>query len=153
LAVCPADNLRNGNNLNNVLITSTNLVFAEFLNFWLKMGFISFSGPAGQIAIMHTVLVEQKHCISDAKFLHASNYCMLPGPVAQQHRMAAARHAGRAAAILFVLPPVFILPGLAVAWLLGALYCFKANRIWWIGISAGAVLMPIHHILFALNIR
>jgi chromate transporter len=59
--------------------------FSEALRFWLKLGFISFGGPAGQIAIMHTVLVEQKRWISDAKFLHALNYCMLrPGPEAQQ---------------------------------------------------------------------
>ena len=53
--------------------------------YWLKLGFISFGGPAGQIAIMHHDLVEQKRWISESRFLHALNYCMiLPGPEAQQ---------------------------------------------------------------------
>ncbi|MGZ5846133.1 MAG: chromate efflux transporter [Ramlibacter sp.] len=59
--------------------------FGEALRFWLKLGFISFGGPAGQIAIMHRELVEQRHWISERRFLHALNYCMLlPGPEAQQ---------------------------------------------------------------------
>src|SRR5215207_6403710 len=59
--------------------------FSEALRFWLKLGFISFGGPAGQIAIMHRELVEQKRWISERRFLHALNYCMmLPGPEAQQ---------------------------------------------------------------------
>jgi chromate transporter len=54
--------------------------FGEALKFWLKLGFISFGGPAGQIAIMHRELVEQKRWISERRFLHALNYCMvLPG--------------------------------------------------------------------------
>ena len=53
--------------------------------FWLKLGFISFGGPAGQIAIMHQELVENRRWISERRFLHALNYCMvLPGPEAQQ---------------------------------------------------------------------
>jgi hypothetical protein len=59
--------------------------FAEALRFWLKLGFISFGGPAGQIAIMHQKLVEKRRWISERRFLHALNYCMvLPGPEAQQ---------------------------------------------------------------------
>jgi chromate transporter len=59
--------------------------FAEALRFWLKLGFISFGGPAGQIAIMHRELVERMRWISERRFLHALNYCMLlPGPEAQQ---------------------------------------------------------------------
>ena len=54
--------------------------FGEALRFWLKLGFISFGGPAGQIAIMHTELVERRRWISERRFLHALNYCMvLPG--------------------------------------------------------------------------
>jgi chromate transporter len=65
--------------------TRTPLRSAEALKFWLKLGFISFGGPAGQIAIMHRELVEQKRWISERRFLHALNYCMvLPGPEAQQ---------------------------------------------------------------------
>jgi len=53
--------------------------------YWLKLGFISFGGPAGQIAIMHHDLVDKKRWISEQRFLHALNYCMLlPGPEAQQ---------------------------------------------------------------------
>src|SRR5919108_5242698 len=59
--------------------------FPEAFRFWLKLGFISFGGPTGQIAIMHAELVEKKKWISEARFLHALNYCMLlPGPEAQQ---------------------------------------------------------------------
>ena len=58
---------------------------AEALRFWLKLGFISFGGPAGQIALLHTELVERRRWISEQRFLHALNYCMLlPGPEAQQ---------------------------------------------------------------------
>ncbi|WP_199797476.1 chromate efflux transporter [Hymenobacter amundsenii] len=94
--------------------------FAEALRFWLKLGFMSFGGPAGQIAIMHTVLVEQKRWISDAKFLHALNYCMLlPGPEAQQLAtyigwLLHGTRGGLVAGILFVLPSVFILLALSL---------------------------------------
>ncbi|MCK7477983.1 MAG: chromate transporter [Candidatus Moduliflexus flocculans] len=55
------------------------------MRFWLKLGFVSFGGPAGQIAIMHTELVERRRWISERRFLHALNFCMvLPGPEAQQ---------------------------------------------------------------------
>ena len=58
-----------------------NISFAEAFWFWLKLGFISFGGPAGQIAIMHQELVEKRRWISEKRFLHALNYCMvLPGP-------------------------------------------------------------------------
>ncbi len=83
--------------------------------FWLKLGFISFGGPAGQIAIMHTELVERRRWISEKRFLHALNFCMvLPGPEAQQlatyigwlmHRS----WGGLVAGGLFVLPSLFIL--------------------------------------------
>ena len=59
--------------------------FARRCAYWLKLGFISFGGPAGQIAIMHQELVEHRRWISEKRFLHALNYCMvLPGPEAQQ---------------------------------------------------------------------
>jgi len=91
----------------------------EAFIYWLKLGFISFGGPAGQIAIMHHDLVEKKRWISEKRFLHALNYCMvLPGPEAQQlatyigwlmHRT----WGGIIAGGLFVLPSFFILVGLA----------------------------------------
>jgi chromate transporter len=93
--------------------------FKEALKFWTKLGFISFGGPAGQIAIMHEFLVDKKKWISDSKFLHALNYCMvLPGPEAQQLAtyigwMFHGKRGGLAAGILFVLPSMFILLGLS----------------------------------------
>jgi chromate transporter len=106
--------------MNPVLPPVSKPTFAEALRFWLKLGFISFGGPAGQIAIMHTVLVEQKRWISDAKFLHALNYCMLlPGPEAQQLAtyigwLLHGTRGGIVAGVLFVLPSVFILLALSV---------------------------------------
>lgn len=89
--------------------------FKEAFLFWLKLGWISFGGPAGQIAIMHQELVDRKKWISNERFLHALNYCMLlPGPEAQQlatyigwllHKT----RGGIAAGVLFVLPSVFVL--------------------------------------------
>ncbi|HWS27301.1 MAG TPA: chromate efflux transporter [Xanthomonadales bacterium] len=89
--------------------------------FWLKLGFISFGGPAGQISIMHQELVENRRWISERRFLHALNYCMvLPGPEAQQlatyigwlmHR----NWGGIVAGALFVLPSLLIL--IALSWL------------------------------------
>ncbi len=95
--------------------------FSEAFRFWFKLGFISFGGPAGQIAIMHSELVEKKRWISEQRFLHALNYCMLlPGPEAQQlatyigwlmHRS----WGGIVAGSLFVLPSLFIL--IALSWI------------------------------------
>jgi chromate transporter len=99
--------------------------FSEALRYWLKLGFISFGGPAGQIAIMHKELVEKRRWISDAHFLHALNFCMLlPGPEAQQlatylgWRLHGAK-GGIAAGALFVLPSVFILFGLSWLYMAG----------------------------------
>ena len=61
------------------------ITLAQATRFWLQLGFISFGGPAGQIAVMHQELVERRRWISERRFLHALNYCMvLPGPEAQQ---------------------------------------------------------------------
>lgn len=96
------------------------LTRAQAFSYWLKLGFISFGGPAGQIAIMHEELVERRCWISENRFLHALNYCMLlPGPEAQQlatyigwlmHRT----WGGIVAGSLFVLPSLFIL--IALSW-------------------------------------
>jgi len=89
--------------------------FSDAFRFWLKLGFISFGGPAGQIAIMHQELVERRRWISEQRFLHALNYCMLlPGPEAQQlaiylgwlmHKT----WGGVVAGLLFILPSLFLL--------------------------------------------
>jgi chromate transporter len=98
--------------------------FNEAFRFWLKLGFISFGGPAGQVAIMHEYLVDKKKWISDSKFLHALNYCMiLPGPEAQQLAiyigwLLHGIKGGLVAGILFVLPSVFILLGLSSIYVL-----------------------------------
>ena len=101
----------------------TPLTFWSAFAFWLKLGFISFGGPAGQIAIMHSELVERRRWISEKRFLHALNYCMLlPGPEAQQlatyigwlmHRT----WGGIVAGVLFVLPSLAILIGLSWVYL------------------------------------
>lgn len=95
------------------------VTFGEAFRFWVKLGFISFGGPAGQIAIMHRELVERRRWLSEERFLHALNYCMLlPGPEAQQlatyigwlmHRT----WGGIVAGGFFVLPSIFILMGLS----------------------------------------
>ena len=59
--------------------------FGEAVGVWMRVALLSFGGPAGQIAVMHRILVEEKNWISESRFLHALNYCMLlPGPEAQQ---------------------------------------------------------------------
>lgn len=98
--------------------------FKEAFLFWLKLGFISFGGPTGQIAIMHHELVEKRRWISEGRFLHALNYCMLlPGPEATQlaiyvgwlmHKTLG----GIVAGVLFVLPAALILWGLSVVYVI-----------------------------------
>jgi chromate transporter len=113
--------------------------FWQAFAFWLKLGFISFGGPAGQIAIMHEELVVRRRWLSEKRFLHALNYCMvLPGPEAQQlatyigwlmHKT----KGGIVAGVLFVLPSLFLLIALSwiyiaygqVAWVAGLFYGIK----------------------------
>lgn len=93
--------------------------FSEAARFWTKLGFINFGGPAGQIAIMHEEIVDRRKWVSNSRFLHALNFCMLlPGPEAQQlaiylgwlmHRV----RGGLIAGIMFVLPSVFVMFGLS----------------------------------------
>jgi chromate transporter len=93
--------------------------FAEALRVWLRIALLSFGGPAGQIAVMHRILVEEKNWISESRFLHALNYCMLlPGPEAQQlatyigwllHRTVG----GIVAGVLFVVPGVIAIMALS----------------------------------------
>src|ERR1700751_4442643 len=107
--------------------------FAEAFQFWLKLGFISFGGPTGQIAIMHAELVEKKKWISEARFLHALNYCMLlPGPEAQQlatyvgwllHKT----WGGIVAGAFFIIPSIFILWALSYIYVaFGTIPCIAA---------------------------
>ena len=114
--------------------------FGEAFRFWLKLGFISFGGPAGQISIMHQELVDRKRWVSNERFLNALNYCMLlPGPEAQQlatyigwllHRLPG----GIVAGAFFVIPSIFILFALSytyaaygsVAWVASVFSGLKA---------------------------
>ena len=100
---------------------SHDVPFREAARFWVKLGFINFGGPTGQIAIMHDEIVERRRWITNGRFLHALNYCMLlPGPEAQQlaiyvgwllHKV----KGGLVAGIAFVLPSFFVM--LALSWL------------------------------------
>ncbi len=93
--------------------------FGSALAVWAKIGFLSFGGPAGQIALMHRELVDERRWISDARFLHALNYCMLlPGPEAQQLAtyvgwLLHGVRGGLAAGLLFVLPGATLMLGLS----------------------------------------
>jgi len=95
--------------------------FWEAFRYWLKLGFISFGGPAGQISMMHQELVEKRRWVSEHRFLHALNYCMvLPGPEAQQLAtyigwLMHGTWGGIVAGALFVLPSLFIL--VALTWI------------------------------------
>lgn len=93
--------------------------FGQAARFWVKLGFINFGGPTGQIAIMHDELVDRRRWISNRRFLHALNYCMLlPGPEAQQlaiyvgwllHKV----KGGLVAGVAFILPAFFLIMGLS----------------------------------------
>lgn len=104
--------------------TTPGPAFGTALKFWFKLGWISFGGTAGHIAIMHDNLVDKKKWISNSKFLHALNHCMiLPGPEAQQLAiyigwLLHGKRGGLAAGILFVLPSMFILLGLSIIYVL-----------------------------------
>src|SRR5499433_4602308 len=113
--------------------------FGDALKVWTKVGFLSFGGPAGQIAMMHRIVVDEKRWIGEQRFLHALNYCMLlPGPEAQQlaiyigwllHRT----WGGIVAGAFFVIPSIFILLALSyvyaaygnVGWVASIFYGLK----------------------------
>jgi chromate transporter len=125
--------------------------FREATQFWIKLGFINFGGPTGQIAIMRDELVERRKWISNARFLHALNYCMLlPGPEAQQlaiyvgwllHKV----KGGIIAGVAFVVPAFFLVLGLSyvyavygdIPWVKGVFYGLSAAVV---GIVAAAVI-------------
>jgi chromate transporter len=112
----------------------------EALRYWLRLGFINFGGPAGQIAIMHDELVDKKRWISNSRFLHALNYCMLlPGPEAQQLAiyigwLLNGNLGGIAAGALFILPAFFLILGLSwtyavhgdISWIAAIFYGLQA---------------------------
>jgi chromate transporter len=101
------------------------VAFSEALRVWLKIGCIGFGGPAGQIALMHRILVDEKKWIDEARYLHALNFCMLlPGPEAQKLATYAGWllhgvRGGLAAGILFVLPGAFVMLAFSLLYVLG----------------------------------
>src|SRR5712691_2479187 len=105
--------------------TTGRLSFGEAFKVWLKIGCINFGGPAGQIAMMHRIVVDEKKWVNEARFLHALNFCMLlPGPEAQQLAtyigwLLHGVRGGLAAGILFVMPGAFVMLGLSLLYALG----------------------------------
>lgn len=97
---------------------------------WIKIGLLSFGGPTGQIALMHRELVERKRWISDDRFLHALNYCMLlPGPEAQQLSIYSGWLLHRAWGGI-VAGTLFVLPGALLLWLVSYIYCAYGQVDW-----------------------
>src|ERR1700712_3028504 len=103
------------------IVPAHGVSFGQAFKVWLRVALLSFGGPAGQIAVMHRIIVEERRWISEARFLHALNYChLLPGPEAQQlaiyigwlmHRT----KGGLVAGVLFVVPGVIAL--MALSWI------------------------------------
>src|SRR5260370_14746401 len=102
--------------------SSRAVAFREALAYWVRLGFISFGGPAGQIAIMQRDLVDRKKWISQERFLHALSFCMLlPGPEAQQLAiyigwLLHGTWGGVVAGAFFVIPSIFIMWGLSAVY-------------------------------------
>jgi chromate transporter len=127
------------------------VTFAEATRVWLRIGLLSFGGPAGQIALMHKILVEEKRWVDEDRFLHALNYCMLlPGPEAQQlatyigwllHRI----KGGLVAGILFVLPGALIILLLSI--LYAAYEQLTITQALFFGIKAAVLAVVIEAIL------
>jgi chromate transporter len=121
--------------------------FGQALAFWLKLGFISFGGPAGQIAIMQRELVDARRWISQARFNHALNYCMLlPGPEAQQLAtyigwLMHGRAGGWAAGALFVLPSLFILIALSWVYVRFGSVPWIASVLWGVQCAVAAIVL------------
>ena len=125
--------------------------FAELVRVSARIGWLSFGGPAGQIALMHRELVEERRWIGEAQFLHALNFCnLLPGPEAQQlatyigWRLHGVK-GGLAAGLLFVLPGAFVMLGLAIA------YVSTAELSWFaalfLGVKAAVIAIVIQALL------
>jgi chromate transporter len=126
--------------------------FWEAFRFWVKLGFVSFGGPAGQISIMHRELVDKRRWVSNFRFLNALNYCMLlPGPEAQQLAvyigwLLHGIRGGIIAGALFVIPSMFILFGLS--------YVYAAyGRLGWVAAVFDGLKAAVAAIVFAAVIR
>src|SRR5258708_8929866 len=127
------------------------IAFSEALAFWLKLGFISFGGPAGQIAIMHRVVVDEKKWVEEQRFLHALNFCvLLTGPEAQKLAtyigwLLPGVGRGLAAGIVFVLPGALVMLALSLAYALGRGIPVVEGALF--GIKAGVLVMVVEAVL------
>jgi chromate transporter len=138
------------------IVTDARPSFGEAFSLWLKIGCINFGGPAGQIALMHRTLVDEKKWVDEARFLHALNFCMLlPGPEA--HKLATylgwllhGVRGGLSAGILFVLPGALVMLGLSLLYALGRGIPFVDGALF--GIKA-AVLVIVIEALFRIGKR
>src|SRR5256885_10071927 len=111
----------------NAPASSHGIAFGDAVRVWARVAALSFGGPAGQIAVMHRILVEEKRWIGETRFLHALNYCMLlPGPEAQQLAVYIGwlLHKTRGGLVAGIL---FVLPGLAAIMALSWLYALLGN--------------------------
>src|SRR4051794_18502249 len=125
--------------------------FPEAFKVWLRVALLSFGGPAGQIAVMHRIVVEERRWISEARFLHALNYChLLPGPEAQQlaiyigwlmHRTLG----GLIAGVLFVVPGVIALMALSWIYVIWGDVSFVAGLLF--GLKAAVLAVVIEAVL------
>lgn len=134
-----------------IAVTEPSPSFAELVRTFARIGCLSFGGPAGQIALMHREIVEQRRWVDEDSYLHALNVCMLlPGPEAQQlatwigWRLHGAR-GGLAAGLLFVLPGAFVML------VLSALYAAAAGLAWFaalfLGIKAAVLAIVVHALI------
>ena len=122
--------------------------FAEALRVWLRIAALSFGGPAGQIAVMHRIIVDEKKWVAESRFLHALSYCMLlPGPEAQQlatyigwlmHRWPGAVAAGG----LFVVPGVIAI--MALSWIYAAFGSIPIIAALFFGLKAAVLAIVVH---------
>lgn len=118
-------------------MTARHPSFAEATSLWFKVGCLGFGGPAGQIALLHRLVVDEKKWVSEAQFLHALNFCMLlPGPEAQQLAtyLGWLLHGVRGGLVAGIL---FVLPGLCVILALSAAYAAFGQLAWLAGIFFG----------------
>ncbi|NKC16029.1 MAG: chromate efflux transporter [Gammaproteobacteria bacterium] len=125
--------------------------FAEALKVWCKIGLLSFGGPAGQIALMHRILVEEKRWVSEAQYLHALNYCMLlPGPEAQQLAtyvgwLLHGVRGGLAAGLLFIIPGAAVI--LALSYIYAAYQDMPLLSAVFLGIKAAVLVIVVEALL------
>ena len=125
--------------------------FWEAFGVWLKIGLLSFGGPAGQIALMHKILVEERRWIDEPRFLHALNYCMLlPGPEAQQLAtyigwLLNRTIGGLIAGLLFVLPGAMVILALSIAYALYAQIPLVAAA--FVGVKAAVLIVVVEAVL------